>query len=132
MIGWTIAFNRPIDYAITKPPNDQMRPVTYRDLHTLVEFAAVVALEHEFWGPGYDEVVPVPILAVTSHRGGILVGAFDGDRMIRFLYSLPGIKHNRPTQRAPMLRVPDAVRNDGVRRELKLLHHPLQAPTGLD
>ena len=54
-----------------------MPPVTYRDLTTLEDFAAVVDLEREIWGPGYDEVVPVPILAVTVMRGGILIGAFD-------------------------------------------------------
>ena len=40
---------------------------TYRDLTTLEDFAAVVELEREIWGPGYDEVVPVPILAVSVH-----------------------------------------------------------------
>ncbi len=52
-------------------------PVTYRDLTTLPELAAVVELERRIWGPGYEEVVPVPILAVTVKRGGILMGAFD-------------------------------------------------------
>ena len=109
-----------------------MPPVTYRDLHTLDEFAAVVALEREIWGPGYDEVVPVPILAVTSHRGGILVGAFDRDRMIGFVYSLPGIKHNRPTQWSHMLGVLDAFRSDGVGRELKLLQRARALAMGID
>ena len=59
--------------------------VTYRDLTTLEEFAGVVELEREIWGPGYDEVVPVPILAITVMRGGILVGAFDDDRMNELL-----------------------------------------------
>ena len=55
-------------------------PITYRDLTTLEEFARVVDLERQIWGPGYDEVVPVPILAVTVKRGGILIGAFDDAR----------------------------------------------------
>src|SRR5258705_7365544 len=75
-----------------------MREFTYRDLTTLEDFAQVVELERQIWGPGYDEVVPVPILAVSVHRGGILIGAFDGDRMIGFVYSLPAIKHGRATQ----------------------------------
>src|SRR5258705_9381100 len=75
-----------------------MRELTYRDLTTLEDFAQVVELERQIWGPGYEEVVPVPILAVSVHRGGILVGAFDGGRMIGFVYSLPGIKDGKPTQ----------------------------------
>ena len=43
-----------------------MSEFTYRDLTTLEEFANVVELERQIWGPGYDDVVPVPILAVTG------------------------------------------------------------------
>src|SRR5262245_23441832 len=95
--------------------------ITYRDLHTLDEFAAVVELEREIWGPGYVEVVPVPILAVTTHRGGILIGAFNGDRMVGFVYSMSGIKNSRPTQWSHMLGVVEQFRSDGVGRELKRL-----------
>jgi predicted GNAT superfamily acetyltransferase len=42
--------------------------------------------------------VPVPILAVTTHRGGILIGAFSGDRMIGFVYSCCRHQNGRPTQ----------------------------------
>jgi predicted GNAT superfamily acetyltransferase len=105
--------------------------ITYRDLHTLDEFAAVVDLEREIWGPGYVEVVPVPILAVTTHRGGILIGAFSGDRMIGFVYSLPGIKNGRPTQWSHMLGVVDQFRSDGVGRELKLLQRERALAAGI-
>src|SRR5437667_12250432 len=96
-------------------------PFSFRDLTSLDDFAAVVELERLIWGPGYDEVVPVPILAVTVKRGGILIGAFEGDRMIGFVYSLPGIKHGKPTQWSHMLGVLDEFRNIGTGRELKLL-----------
>src|SRR5207245_1288535 len=72
--------------------DNSIMPVSYRDLTSLEEFAQVVELERVIWGPDYDEVVPVPILAVTVKRGGILIGGFDADRMIAFVYSLPGIK----------------------------------------
>ena len=93
-------------------------PITYRDLTTLEDFAQVVELERRIWGPGYDEVVPVPILAVSVHRGGILIGAFDGDRMIGFVYSLPAIKDGKPTQWSHMARRGRRVsqRRPGTRR----------------
>ena len=124
-----------------------MLPVTYRDLTTLDDFAHVVELEREIWGPGYDEVVPVPILAVTVMRGGILVGAFadpssasgssraesrDDGRMIGFVYSLAGIKHGRPTQWSHMLGVLDAFRSDGVGYRLKILQRERALAMGLD
>jgi hypothetical protein len=86
--------------------------VIYRDLTTLEEYAQVVALERRIWGPGYDDVVPVPILAVSVLRGGILIGAFTretgrlaAEPMVGFVYSLPGIKHGKATQWSHMLGV---------------------------
>jgi predicted GNAT superfamily acetyltransferase len=106
--------------------------MTFRDLHTLDEFAHVVELERVIWGPGYDEVVPVPILAVSVHRGGILIGAFDGDRMVGFVYSLPGIKDGRPTQWSHMAGVLEAYRSGGLGRTLKVLQRERAIAMGLD
>jgi predicted GNAT superfamily acetyltransferase len=106
--------------------------IVCRDLTTLEEYARVVELERVIWGPGYDEVVPVPILAVTVLRGGILIGAFAGDRMVGFVYSLPGIKHGKPTQWSHMLGVLDEHRNDGTGRRLKLLQRERTLAMGLD
>jgi predicted GNAT superfamily acetyltransferase len=106
--------------------------ITYRDLTTLEEFAAVVELEREIWGPGYDEVVPVPILAVTVKRGGILAGAFDDARMIGFVYSLPGIKGGRPTQWSHMLGVVAGYRRAGIGRALKELQRERALAIGVD
>src|ERR1700687_2643228 len=109
-----------------------MPTVTYRDLATLPEFAEVVALERRIWGPGYDEVVPVPILAVTVKRGGILIGAFADDRLIGFVYSLPAIKHGKPIQWSHMLGVVDAFRSASVGYELKRQQRERTLAMGLD
>ena len=76
--------------------------------------------------------MPVPILAVTVLRGGILIGAFDGDRMVGFVYSLPGIKHGRPTQWSHMLGVLDDYRSAGVGHQLKVLQREQTLAMGLD
>jgi len=109
-----------------------MDRVTYRDLTTLEEFAEVVELERRIWGPGYDEVVPVPILAITVKRGGILIGAFADDRMVGFVYSLPSIKHGRPAQWSHMLGVLDPFRSEGVGQELKRLQRERTLAMALD
>ena len=120
------------NYPITQFPDYQMIHLTYRNLSTLADFASVVALEQEIWGPGYDEPVPVPILAVTVLRGAILIGAFDGDRMIGFVYSLPGIKDRKPMQWSHMLGVVNDFRNDGVGHRLKLLQRDRALAAGID
>ena len=112
-----------------------MSTIAYRDLTTLEDFAAVVDLEREIWGPGYDDVVPVPILAVSVHSGGILIGAFDEDRadcMVGFVYSLPGIKDGKPTQWSHMAGVLPEYRSRGLGYELKLLQRERALKAGLD
>ena len=105
----------------------------YRDLTTLEELNGVVDLERRIWGPGYDDVVPVPILAVTVKRGGILIGAFDDDdRLIGFVYSFPGLENGRPMQWSHMLGVVPEFRSEGVGRRLKLLQRERAIALGLD
>jgi len=106
--------------------------IAYRNLATLDELAQVVELERAIWGPGYDDVVPVPILTVTVKRGAILIGAFDGDSMIGFVYSLPGIKAGKPMQWSHMLGVLNESRSAGVGRQLKLLQRERALAMGLD
>jgi predicted GNAT superfamily acetyltransferase len=109
-----------------------MPAISYRDLTTLEEFDAVVQLERDIWGPAYDDVVPVPILAVSVHTGGILIGAFDQDRMIGFVYSLPGIKGGRATQWSHMAGVLPAYQSAGIGYQLKLLQRERTLAGGLD
>ena len=92
-------------------------PSVFRDLDSLADYASVVELERRIWGPGYDDVVPVPILAVTAKRGGILIGAFDhAGAMIGFVYSIAGIRDRKPTQWSHMLGVVDEHRRSGLGR----------------
>src|SRR5262245_62177171 len=106
--------------------------MTYRDLTTLDDFAAVVELERRIWGPGYDDVVPTSILTISVHCGGILIGAFAEERMVGFVYSLPGIKHGRATQWSHMLGVVSEYRQAGVGHQLKLLQRDRALEMGLD
>ncbi len=124
-----------------------MLPITFRDLTTLEDFALVVDLERQIWGPVYDDVVPVSILAVSVHSGGILIGAFepsrasgspragsrgDGDRMVGFVYSLPGIKDGKATQWSHMAGVVSSHRSAGLGYQLKLLQRERALGMGLD
>ena len=99
------------------------RTVVYRDLHSLEELRRVVELEKAVWRyTDADDVVPVPILAINVKRGGILIGAFDSEnRMVGFVYSLPGLKDGQVVQWSHMLGVLDDYRNAGLGRTLKLL-----------
>ena len=103
-----------------------------RDLTTLEDFHAVERLESEIWGP--IDLVPVPILAVTVQRGGVLVGAFDGERLIGFVYSFPALKagEQKPSHWSHMLGVHPDHRRSGLGRELKLAQRDRVLALGLD
>lgn len=92
-----------------------------RDLTTIPEFREVMGLEHDIWGYGEPEdAVGVPVFVITTKRGGILLGAYDGDRMVGFVYSLAGLRRGTPVQWSHMLGVLPAYRGTGLGRRLKL------------
>ena len=82
-----------------------------RDLHTLEDFSGVVEIQRRVWGDGFDDIVPLSLFAVVVKRGGSHVGAFNGDRMAAFVFSLPGLKDGRPSQWSHMLGVDEATAN---------------------
>jgi chorismate synthase len=103
-----------------------------RDLHTLEDYSLVVDLQRRVWGDGYDDVVPLSILAVVVKRGGILVGAFDGATLAAFVFSVPGLKDRLPMQWSHMLGVDEAYRRSGIGYTLKLAQRDRALAQGLD
>ena len=107
--------------------------LTIRSLHTFDECRHVMALESEIWGYGDPEdAVGIPMFVITLKRGGILLGAFDGERMVAFVYSIAGIKDGRPMQWSHMLGVLPAYRGTGVGRDLKLEQRRVAIDMGLE
>ncbi|MCC7125865.1 MAG: GNAT family N-acetyltransferase [Acidobacteria bacterium] len=70
-----------------------MSDIAIRPLSTYEEYKQVLELERLVWGfsDPFDMVPPV-VFTITVKRGAILLGAFDGDRMVGFSYSLVGMK----------------------------------------
>jgi len=107
--------------------------MTIRALHTIPEFRDIIALEQDIWGYGDPEdAVGIPMFIITVKRGGILLGAYDGDRLIGFVYSIAGLKHGRPMQWSHMLGVLPAYRATGIGRALKLEQRRISLEMGLD
>ena len=105
-----------------------------RPLTTLEDCRRVAALEREVWGyADAKDVVPAPVLIVSVKRGGILLGAFDADNVMKgFVYSMPAIKEGRPTQWSHMLGVTADVRSTGLGARLKLAQRQVAMQMGLE
>ena len=69
------------------------RPIiTIRPLEAVPEFREAEALQRAVW-PGSDlEVVPLHMLTTVAHNGGLVLGAFHGERMVGFLLGFLGRK----------------------------------------
>jgi predicted GNAT superfamily acetyltransferase len=115
---------------VTHAPSD---PLAIRDLTTLEECLRVVELEKDVWGyADGDDVVPAAVLLVSVKRGGILLGAFDRDRLTGFVYSMPAVKDGRPTQWSHMLGVTRDARGTGLGLRLKLAQRERALAMGID
>jgi predicted GNAT superfamily acetyltransferase len=106
---------------------------TIRHLLTIPEFREVIALEQEIWGASVPEdAVGVPLFVATLKRGAILLGAYDGSRLVGFVFSFPGLKDGRPMQWSHMLGVRKDYRATGIGRELKLEQRRRSLAMGID
>lgn len=92
-----------------------VRPIT-----SLAEFRACMAIQEEVWGVGFVDVVSASVLQVTSHIGGIVLGAFTPvGALVGFVAGFTGVKDGRPVHWSHMLGVREVARNGGVGRMLK-------------
>lgn len=94
-------------------------PIEVRALRTHDEFVRCVDLQNEVWGAAFSERVPAAILKVSQRIGGITAGAFDGDRLVGFVFGMTGTEHGRLVHWSDMLAVRDDMRDRGIGRRLK-------------
>lgn len=103
-----------------------------RHLESLSEFEECVALQRETWGAAFSDIVPASILKITQKVGGLVAGAFDGDRMTGFVYSIVGYGNGRPFHWSHMLAVSPSARGHGLGRRLKLFQRTELLERGID
>jgi predicted GNAT superfamily acetyltransferase len=93
--------------------------IELRDIRDLPGCRAVVDIQIAVWGRD-AETVPASLLSVSMKRGGILIGGYDGNRMVGFVWSMPGLRDGELTHWSHMLGVLPETRGRGLGRRLKL------------
>jgi predicted GNAT superfamily acetyltransferase len=97
-------------------PVVKVRPLTQH-----AELREAVKLQKDIWGFEDIELLPVRLFVVATKIGGQVFGAFNGDEMVGFCLSIPGLKSGgKYYLHSHMLGVKPAFRNAGVGRLLKL------------
>jgi len=65
--------------------------IDIRLLDTPEEMAVVEELERLVWPGDETEIVPVHMLRAVTNNGGLIIGAFEGDQLIGFVFGFPGL-----------------------------------------
>ena len=104
-----------------------------RHLHTPKDADAVVELQRSIWRA--DEV-PGHVLLTAAHNGGLLAGAFVGDRLAAFVFGFPGLDGSvHPPQLkhcSHQLGVHPDFRNQGLGFALKRFQRDYVAAQGIE
>ncbi|MFN8531629.1 MAG: GNAT family N-acetyltransferase [Anaerolineae bacterium] len=94
--------------------------IDIRVLHTIEELKTVVELEIAVWGLAPHDAVPTSLMHVIALRGGLALGAYEGDQMIGLLLGLPVRDHDRWILWSHMTGIHPDHQGKGVGTALKL------------
>ena len=103
-----------------------------RDVEGEAEYHTIEGIQREAWGFSDLDIVPAATLIATQQAGGIVLGAFDGDRMIGFAYAFPAFADGRASMHSHMLAVLPAYRNSQTGYYLKLAQRLSALAKGID
>src|SRR6185295_20426367 len=98
----------------------EISSITIRDIDEPAEMRAVEELQKEVWGIPDLDVVPLTHLVAAKEAGGVLIGAFDGETLVGFVYGFPSFEHGQVAHHSHMLAVKPVYRNYDLGRRLKL------------
>jgi len=118
--------------AMSLPANS----ISLRILESAAELAALEDLQRLTWPGSETEIVPLHLLRAAVHAGGLSIGAFDGNRLVGFVFGFvgayltpdgPRLKHH-----SHMLAVHPDYRNQGLGFKLKRAQWQMVRRQGID
>ena len=98
----------------------------FRRLTTVEDMKQVVTVQIAAWGLDPVEAMPHHFFIAANKIGGLVVGAFDGEHLVGFTYTLPSLllKGGRVMQEWDMLAVLPPYQNQGI--AIQLIEYYLQ------
>jgi len=103
-----------------------------RDVESLDDMHAVEELQKDVWSIGEREVVPLTQLVAAKETGGQLIGAYDGERLVGFVYGFIGLENGGFVHHSHMLAVSPEHRNQNLGYRLKLAQRERVLAQGID
>lgn len=93
--------------------------IEIRECVTLAELADCVQLQRDVFALPEVELSPVRHLIVTKNAGGFTLGAYDGERLVGFVLSVPAILRGEHAFYSHMTAVDPAYQSAGIGGRLK-------------
>lgn len=106
--------------------------VVIRPLASFAEREECVRLQEATWGDRFVDRVPSSILMIAQETGGVASGAFDGDRLVGFVFGMTGIRDGRMVHWSDMLAVVPSHRDRSIGYRLKLHQRDLLLANGVE
>lgn len=100
------------------------------------EMTAVEELQRQVWPGSETDVVPAHLMITAVHNGGVVLGAFQEERLVGFVFGFPGIESTpdgpRPKHCSHMAGVLPSQRDQGLGFALKRAQWQVVRHQGLD
>ncbi|MBB4823678.1 putative GNAT superfamily acetyltransferase [Sporosarcina luteola] len=100
-----------------------------RKLTTIEDVRLIQPLEEKVW---QSDAIPLHQLYTAIQNGGLLIGAFDGEQLVGFSYSFPGVRDGFVFLCSHMLGIDPDYRSQGIGRKLKERQLELAAQMGYE
>ena len=103
---------------------------TPEDLHLVEE------LQRAVWPGSETDIVPMHMMITVVHNGGLVLGAFEGEKIIGFVYGFPGLEETpdgpRPKHCSHQMGIHPDYRDSGIGFTLKRAQWQMVRHQGLD
>jgi chorismate synthase len=90
-----------------------------RELSTLEELGRAVELQAVVWAIPPAETVPVHLLVAARHAGGLVAGAWEGERLVGLVFGIASWVNRSPAHHSHMLAVLLSHQGRGIGEDLK-------------
>ena len=106
--------------------------IQIKALKTIEELKTVEELQLEVWGCSEREVLPSLALIPLLDIGGVLIGAFDSQKLVGFVVGFPGLQAGTALLHSDMLAVKAEYRSSGLGYKLKLAQREAALQQGIE
>ena len=94
--------------------------IIIREIDSISEMKALEQLQKDVWGWDDLDTMPLMNFIVTREVGGVLIGAFDGEKPVGFCFGFVGAHNGHIIFHSHMLAVLPQFREHGIGHKLKL------------